>query len=133
MFVQKNNIFLELSKNQKASLVSYLKHFTKKNDHLSGSDILGLFIEDESYYFEVGNPHFEWIIERFEDEKFLKEIKFLIDQYKSQLRQRELQKPFLEKQKAYAKEQRKKAQDVKLSKEPPTEKQLKYYDSLCRK
>lgn len=133
MFIQKNNIFLKLSKNQKSSLVSFLRNFTKKNDGLSIEEICNLFVEDENYYLEVGNPHFEWIVPLFEDEKFLKEIRFLIKGYKDQIRQKELQKPYLEKQKAYMKEQRKKFQDLKLSKEPPTEKQLKYYDRLCKK
>lgn len=133
MFIQKNNIFLKLSKNQKSSLVSFLRNFTKKNNDLSVEEICNLFIEEEVYYFEVGNPHFEWIIPAFEDETFLKEIKFLIKSYKEQLKQKELQKPYLEKQKAYMKEQRKKLQELKLSKELPTEKQLKYYDRLCKK
>lgn len=133
MFIQKNNIFLELSKNQKASLIAFLRNFTKKNSSLSDEEILDAFLEDETYYFEVGNPHFEWIIPLFEDESFLIEIRFTIRQYKQQLVQKELQKPYLEKQKAYMKEQRKKAQEFKLSKEPPTEKQLKYYKSLCKK
>lgn len=133
MFIQKNNIFLELSKNQKSSLISYLRNFTKKNENLSVEQILDLFIEDESYYFEVGNPHFEWIIPYFEKDSFVNELKYLIKQYKFDLEQKELQKPFLEKQKLYMKEQRKKAQEFKLSREKPTEKQLKYYNSLCKK
>ncbi len=133
MFIQKNNLFTALSKNQKSSLISFLKNFTKKNNHLSEAELLDLFIEDENYYFEVGNPHFEWILDWFENEKFLKEIKYLISQYKNQIVQKEKQKPFLEKQKLYMKEQRKKLQELKLSKEKPTEKQLKYYDRLCKK
>ncbi len=133
MFVQKNNLFIELSKNQKASLISFIKNFTKKNPDLSEDEILDLFIEDEQYYLKVGNPHFEWIFEYVEQESFLKELKYLIKQYKSQILHKELQKPFLEKQKAYMKEQRKKFQELKLSKEPPTPKQLKYYERLCKK
>lgn len=133
MFIQKNNIFLELSKNQKASLIAFLRNFTKKNAELTVEEIINQFIEDEVYYFEVGNPHFEWIIPLFELDSFLKEIKLLVLSYMQQIAQKELQKPYIEKQKAYMKEQRKKLQELKLSKEPPTEKQIKYYNSLCKK
>ena len=40
---------------------------------------------------------------------------------------------FLEKQKAIAKEQRKKANEFKMSKEKPTKKQIYYYEQLCKK
>ena len=129
MFIQKNNIFLELTKNQKSFLVSYLKNYTKKNEANSTSEILYSFIDDETYYFEIGNPHFEWIIPMLEQQKFLDELKCLIAQYKFQLEQKERQRPFLEKQKEFAKRERKKQQEYKLSKELPTEKQIKYYNS----
>lgn len=133
MFILKNAIFLELTKNQKSSLVTFLRNFAKKHADLSEEELLNKFIEDETYYYEVGNPHFEWILPLFENDKFLKEIKDLIKQYKKQFEEKEKQKPYLEKQKAYLKEQRKKAQEFKLSKEPPTEKQLKYYKMLCKR
>ena len=37
------------------------------------------------------------------------------------------------KQKEFEKQKRKFLQDVKMSKEPPTKKQLYYYDRLCKK
>lgn len=133
MFISKNAIFLELTKNQKSSLVAFLRNFTKKYIDLTDEDILAKFIEDESYYNEVGNPHFEWILPLFETDKFLKEVRDLIKQYKKQFKEKEKQKPYIEKQKVYLKEQRRKAQDFKLSKEKPTEKQLKYYEMLCKR
>lgn len=45
---------------------------------------------------------------------------------------KEAQKPFLEKQKALMKEQRKKQQNFIMSKQPPTKKQLFYYEKLCK-
>lgn len=133
MFIQKNNIFLDLSKNQKSALISFLKNFVKKYSNLSIDEIADEFMQEEQYYFDVGNPHFEWSISEFENDIFIKDLKYLIKQYLMQLQEKEKQKPFLEKQKAYAKEQRKKAQDFKMSKEKPTQKQLKYYASLCDK
>lgn len=110
-----------------------MRSFVKKHREKSPDDILTLFIEDEQYYYEQKNPHFEWIVAEFENEKFLKELKRLIDENIKQLEIKETQKPFLEKQKALAKEQRKKAAEFKLSKEPATKKQLYYYDRLCKK
>lgn len=132
MYYLKNSLFLDLTKNQKASLFSFLKSFVKKHAEKSNEEILELFMEDEQYYFEMSNPHFEWIIERFEEDKFLKEISVLIKENKNQIKLKEAQKPFLDKQKELAKVQRKKAAEFNMSKEKPTQKQLYYYDKLCK-
>ncbi len=132
MYYLKNTLFLDLTKNQKAALFSFLKSFVKKHCEKSADDILDLFIEDEQYYYEVNNPHFEWIIELFENEKFLKELKVLIKENLKQIELKEAQKPYIEKQKQLAKEQRKKISEFKMSKEKPTKKQIYYYDKLCK-
>ena len=133
MYYLKNTLFLELTKNQKASLFSFLKSFVKKHSEKSCDEILELFIEDEEYYYAQNNPHFEWIIQEFQKDNFLKELKLLINENKKQLALKEAQKPFIEKQKALAKEQRKKASEFKMSKEKPTKKQIYYYEKLCKK
>ena len=132
MYYLKNTLFLNLTKNQKASLFGFMKSFVKKYNAKTTDDILELFIEEEQYYHEVNNPHFEWIINEFESEKFINELKTLINENKKQLELKEKQKPFLEKQKELAKAQRKKAAEFKMSKEKPTKKQLYYYDKLCK-
>lgn len=132
MYYLKNSLFLDLTKNQKASLFSFLKSFVKKHAEKSNEEILELFMEDEQYYFEMSNPHFEWIIERFEEDSFLKELSVLIKENKNQIKLKEAQKPFLDKQKELAKVQRKKAAEFNMSKEKPTQKQLYYYDKLCK-
>lgn len=131
MYHLKNTLFLDLTKNQKASLFSFLKSFVKKHNEKSTDEILDLFIEDEQYYYEVENPHFEWIIELFELDRFLKELKTVINENKKLLKIKEAQKPFLEKQKEIAKEQRQKASLYRMSKEKPTKKQIYYYEKLC--
>lgn len=133
MYQLKNILFLELTKNQKASLFSFLKSFTKKHNEKKVEDILDLFIEDENYYYEQNNAHFEWIIAEFEKDSFLDELKKYIKECKKELERKEAQKPFLEKQKAIMKEQRVKQRDYLMSKQPPTQKQLYYYDKLCEK
>ena len=133
MYYLKNTLFLELTKNQKASLFSFIKSFTKKHSDKATDEILELFIEDEQYYYAQNNPHFEWIIAEFEKDSFIKELKLLIAENKKQLQIKEANKPFLEKQKVYAKQQRQKAAEYKMSKEKPTKKQLYYYEKLCKK
>ncbi len=133
MFLQKNNIFLDLSKNQKSSLISYLRNFSKKNNESSIDDILDLFVEEELYYFNVGNPHFEWILPFFDKESFLKEIKAVLKHYKFEMELKEKQRPYIEKQKEFIKKERKRQQEIKQSRESPTTKQLKYYKKLCSK
>ena len=46
---------------------------------------------------------------------------------------KESQRPFIEKQKEFEKKKRKFLQEVKMSKEEPTKKQLYYYDKLCKR
>ena len=75
MYYLKNTLFLDLTKNQKASLFSFLKSFVKKHNDKKTDEILSLFIEDEQYYFEQNNPHFEWIIAEFEKDKLKVKIK----------------------------------------------------------
>lgn len=133
MYYLKNTLFLELTKNQKASLFSFIKSFTKKHSDKATDEILELFIEDEQYYYAQNNPHFEWIIAEFEKDSFIKELKLLIAENKKQLQIKEANKPYMEKQKAYVKQQRKKAAEYKMSKEKPTKKQLYYYEKLCKK
>ncbi len=133
MYYLKNTLFLELTKNQKSSLFCFIKSFVKKHCDKSCDEILQLYIEDEQYYYAQNNPHFEWIIKEFEKDNFIKELKILINENKKQLEIKEKQKPFLEMQKKIAKEQRKKTSEFKMSKQPPTKKQLYYYEKLCKK
>ena len=132
-FFNKNNAFLYLTKAQKAALLSHLKRFTKKHSAFGVQKILDEFLEEENYYYEVGNPHFEWIFEYFEKDSFLDEIKKYISVLLFELEQKERQKPFLEEQKKRAKQMRKQAQEFKMSKEAPTKKQLYYYEKLCKR
>ena len=72
---------------------NFLKVCDKNNDiycfcDKNTAEILDLFIEDEQYYFEVENPHFEWIIPFFESEKFLKELVLVINENKKLLYQK---------------------------------------------
>ncbi len=132
MFYIKQNLFLYLTPRQKSQLLSFLKSFVKKHQNLGVDDILDKFIEEENYYFEIDNPHFEFIIDYFEDEEFLRDFKLFVKSVFEELKYKEAQKPIIEAQKAKAKEFRKKAQDFKMSKMKPTKKQLYYYEKVAR-
>lgn len=113
-------------------LISFLKSFVKKNQNLSQGEIIDKFIEDETYYYEINNPHFEFCIPHFSEEDFLRDLKIFIDAVFYELKQKELMKPLLEKQKQFQKEQRKRAGDFKMSKLKPTKKQLLYYEKITK-
>ena len=132
MFYIKQNLFLYLTPRQKSQLLSFLKSFVKKHSNLCVEDILDKFIEEENYYFEINNPHFEFIIEYLENEDFIREFKLFAKAVFEEMKYKELQKPIIEAQKAKAKEFRKKAQDFKMSKMKPTKKQLYYYEKVAK-
>lgn len=131
MFNYKNTVFISLTQRQKSALLSCLKSFTKKNHTLSSYDILYKFIEDEQYYFKINNPRFEFVLEYLNDEEFLKDMRICIEKNLEEIAFKEKQKPYIEKQKALIKEQRKRANDYKMSKLKPTKKQLFYYKKVA--
>jgi len=129
----KSKIFLGLSKTQKSALCNYLRALIKKSPDFCVDEILNKFIEDEKYYFKMNNPHFEFLQEILNDEDFQKEILLYLSECKKYYDYKESQKPLVEAQKQFEKEKRIFLKQVKMSKEPPTKKQLYYYDCLCKK
>ena len=129
----KSKIFLSLSKTQKSALCNYLRTLVKKSPDFCVDEIFENFIEDEKYYFEINNPHFEFLKEFLYDEDFKKETLLYINECIKYYDYKESQKPLIEAQKQFEKEKRNFLKQVKMSKEPPTKKQLYYYDSLCEK
>ena len=132
MFYIKNTIFLQFTPRQKSALLSFIKSFVKKNKNLTKEDIIDKFIEEENYYFEINNPHFEFIIDYLSDEDFIKDLRTYIDSIFYELEQKEKMQFLIDKEKKYQKEQRKKANDYKMSKLKPTKKQLIYYEKIAR-
>lgn len=128
----KNSVFLYLTARQKSQLVSFLRSFVKKHPALSEFELLDKFIEEENYYNDVGSPHFEFALENFENQEFLDDIIKFFRFCFWELEQKEALKPLLERQKALAKEARKRANDFKMSKLKPTKKQLWYYEKVTR-
>ena len=67
------------------------------------------------------------------EDKFKEETILYLSECKKYYEYKKLQEPLRAKQKEFEKQKRKFLQEVKMSKEPPTKKQLYYYDRLCKK
>ena len=128
----KNSLFLYLTPRQKSQLLGTLKSYSKKFDDLTSEELAYKFLEDEKYYIDIENPHFEFVSEYFDDDIFFKELKKFFDFCEYEKRQKELMEPYLDKQKELAKQMRKRAQEFKMSKLKPTKKQLAYYDKITK-
>lgn len=132
MYNLKKTLFLNLTPRQKSALFSFLQGFVKKNRHLEAIEVLDKFLEEEQYYFKIEQTHFHFVIENFENEKFIEEILKFIKGVFCHIEFQEKQKPYIDKQKEFAKLQRKKAAEFKMSRELPSKKQLKYYEKLTK-
>ena len=129
----KSKIFLSMSKTQKSALCNFLRAFVKKSPNFGVNELLEKFLEDEEYYFKINNPHFEFLKDYLYEEDFKKEVLLYLTECRKYYDYKESQKPLIEKQKKFEKEKRAFLQEVKMSKEAPTKKQLYYYERLCKK
>lgn len=127
----KNSLFSYLTPRQKSQLLGTLKSYSKKFE-LNSEDLACKFLEDEKYYLDIENPHFEFVKDYLEDDLFFKELKKFFDFCQYEKRQKDLLEPYLDKQKEIAKEYRKRAQEFKMSKLKPTKKQLLYYEKITK-
>jgi len=132
MYEIKNRIFLELTKTQKSALCNFLRAFTKKLPDFCVEEVLDKFIEDEKYYLEINSSRFEFLNDCIYDEKFISDTKLYIQECIKYYDYKKSQEPLKQAQKEFDKKKRKFLQDVKMSKEAPTKKQLSYYKSLCK-
>ena len=119
MYEIKKQIYLYLTKNQKAALCSFLRALVKKTPELSADEIFDKFIEDESYYLEINNSRFEFIADLMEDETFINDTKLFINECVKYYEYRKKQAPVIQAQKEF--------------KDAPTKKQLYYYEKLCKR
>jgi len=157
MYEIKNKIFLEFTKTQKSALCNFLRALVKKElnkDYPSpqplplpkhppdvslgrvargeGASILQKFLEDEKYYLEINASRFEFLKDFLDDETFITEAELYIKECKKYYEYKKSQAPLIQAQKEFEKKKRKFLQEVKMSKEPPTKKQISYYNSLCK-
>lgn len=133
MYQIKTRIYLDFDKTQKSGICNYIRALVKQHLDLTCSELLDKFLEDEKYYLELNSSRFPFLEEYIDDDKFLKDTESYIYECKKYYNYKESQRPFIEKQKEFEKKKRKFLQEVKMSKEKPTSKQLYYYDKLCKR
>ena len=133
MYQIKNRIYLDFDKTQKSAVCNYIRAICKQNTELSVDEILNKFIEDEKYYLDLNASRFPFLADVIDEVQFLNDTKDYIKECLKYYEYKEKQRPIIEAQKEFEKKKRKFLQEVKMSKEPPTKKQLYYYDRLCKK
>ena len=133
MYEVKNRIYLNLTKTQKSALCNFLRALVKKSPELHEEEILEKFIEDEKYYLEINASRFEFLSEIIDDDDFLEDTRTYIKECRKYYDYKKSQEPYIQAQKEFEKRKRKFLQEVKMSKDAPTKKQLYYYDRLCKK
>ena len=133
MYQIKNRIYLSFDKTQKSAICNYLRALVKQNLKLSCSEILDKFVEDEKYYLELNVSRFPFLKDVIDSNEFQKDTVDYIKECIKYYEYKEKQRPYIEAQKAFEKKKRKFLQEVKMSKEVPTKKQLYYYDKLCKR
>ncbi len=133
MYAIKKEIYLDLTKNQKSALCNYLRALVKKSQELSVYELWEIFVEDEKYYLELNCSRFEFVAELLDSDNFRKDTLKYLKECKKYYDYKEKQRPIIEANKEFEKKKRKFLQEVKMSKEAPTKKQLYYYERLCKK
>ncbi len=133
MYEVKSKVFLEFSKAQKSALCNFLRALVKKFPDFNADKIFQKFLEDEKYYLEINSSRFEFLKDFIDDEKFISEVKLYIKECKKYYDYKKSQAPLIKAQKEFEKKKRKFLQEVKMSKELPTKKQIYYYNNLCKR
>lgn len=122
-----------MTKTQKSALCNFLRALVKKSPQMSVEDIYDKFVEDERYYLEINNPHFEFLEDYLDSDKFMEESILYLKECRKYYDYKKKQEPIIQAQKEFEKKKREFLKEVKMSKETPTKKQLYYYDRLCKK
>ena len=133
MYQIKSQIYQDMTKTQKSALCNFLRALVKKSPEIPVNDILDKFVDDERYYFEINNPHFEFLENYLDNDKFLEETKLFLKECRKYYDYKKSQEPIIKAQKEFEKKKREFLREVKMSKEAPTKKQLYYYEKLCKR
>ena len=133
MYEIKKQIYLDFTKNQKSALCNYLRALVKKSPDWSVGEIWESFVADEKYYLELNCSRFEFLADIIDEQWFESDTMKYLKECKKYYDYKEKQRPIIEANKEFEKKKRKFLQEVKMSKEAPTKKQLYYYDRLCKK
>ena len=122
-----------MTKTQKSALCYFLRAQIKKCSNTSVEQVFTNFIDDERYYLEINNPHFEFLNEYLEDEEFRREALLYLKECRKYYDYKKSQEPLIQAQKEFEKKKRAYLREVKMSKDEPTKKQMYYYEKLCKK
>ena len=133
MYEIKKRIYLNFDKTQKSAVCNNLRALVKQNLNLSSSEILDKFVEDEKYYLAQNASRFPFLADVIDSDEFISDTKAYINECIKYYKYKESQKPIIEAQKEFEKKKRKFLQEVKMSKEAPTQKQIYYYKKLCKR
>lgn len=133
MYEIKNRIYRELNRVQKTGLCNFLRAMVKQHLDLGTEEIFDKFLEDERYYQELGVSKFEFLQDIIEDSEFKRDTILYIRECKKYYEYKKSQAPIIAANKEFEKQKRKFLQDVKMSKELPTKKQIYYYEKLCKR
>ena len=133
MYQIKKQIYLYFDKTQKSALCNYLRLLVKQNLEKDIQEIFDKFYEDELYYQKIKASRFQFLKTILNDKQFIEDSLLYLSECKKYYEYKASQAPLLAKQKEFEKQKRKFLQEVKMSKEPATKKQLYYYDRLCKK
>lgn len=136
MYQIKNRIYPNFDKTQKSAICNHLRTLVKQftnTENCTTEIILKKFIDDEKYYLELNTSRYPFLKDVINEKEFQKDTEDYIKECIKYYEYKEKQKPIVEAQKEFEKKKRKFLQEVKMSKEAPTKKQLYYYDRLCKK
>ena len=114
-------------------ICTFLRSYCKQHFELQVDDIYDEFAQEQDYYLKINSSRFPFLKDYLSDDTFVGETKEYIKACKKYYDYKKSQAPLIAKQKEYDKKKRKFLQEVKMSKEPPTKKQLYYYERLCKK
>lgn len=133
MYEIKNRIYLEFNRVQRTGLCNFLRAMVKQHLEWSVDEIYDKFIEDEHYYLELGVSKFEFVADVIDTDDFARDSKLYIKECKKYYEYKKSQEPIIAANKEFEKRKRKFLQEVKMSKDAPTKKQLDYYEKLCKR
>lgn len=133
MYLTKQRIYLYFNKTQKSTLCSFLRSFVKRYIENTADVILEKFIEEEEYYLKLNILQFPFIEDKLQEKEFLNETLEYIKACKKYYEYKKENTRQIMKQKEFERKKRRFLQELKMSKEQPTQKQIYYYSRLCKK
>ncbi len=131
MYNIKKIIFTDLTKNQKADFLSFIKLYVKNFQNCDEESIYYNLLDELEYFHKLGQNKYDYI--NIDNDRHLSEIKKYIKACKKHFDYKTSMRPLYEEQKRIQKEIRHKITEEKQKKEPPTKKQISYYKSLCKR